>query len=170
MPIVFLWIICLNSAIEIFLIGIDNSGGIEWLWPVGIAWLVTTLVIIVFFVKRNWFKYAVIFILIIGILGIIRFTVAKTSYQFNSSIKLESTSLLFILLYILINLKRIFSTKTKQPIAIKQNEEKIEGLKEKYLNRTSEELKTIIIDSRYGEEAKMAANEILKDRENKSKL
>lgn len=158
---------CLYSATEILQTGFSNSGGIEWLWPIGLAWLITTLDIIVFFTKRSWFRYVVIMTLVIGILGIIRFTVEKTSYQINSSIELESTSFIFGFLYFLINLKRFFPTKTNKTIAEKQNVEKIEELKEKYINRTSEELKSLLVDSRYGEEAKMAAIEILQEREHK---
>ena len=43
-------------------------------------------------------------------------------------------------------------------------------IRDRYINRTSEELKSLLVDSRYGEDAKMAANEILKERESKSDL
>lgn len=165
-PVVFLWFMCLDAAVEVFQTGINNSGGIDWLWPVGAAWLMTTLDIILFFVKKSWFRYAVIATLIIGILGIIRFTVIKTTFQINSSIELESTSILIAILFALINLKRILPSKTNSHVEITQTKENIEELKEKYVNRTSEELRSLIIDHRYKEEAKMAANEILKEREN----
>ncbi|MBZ0100407.1 MAG: hypothetical protein K8F30_15100, partial [Taibaiella sp.] len=66
-----------------------------------------------------------------------------------------------IIVYCLLNLRRIFATKDND---ITIDHKKAETLRDKYQNRTTEELEYILNSNRYSNEAKAAASELLGDK------
>jgi len=164
-PILLLGVQCLLSSFEVVVNGVDYYGGFKWLWPIGLACIVISADIILFFKKREWFRYAVIITILFGFLGIIRYTVAKNFVTMNSSIELEPISLTMCFIYLLINWKRLFPETTNLPTQPVKTQENVEEYKDRYTNRSSDNLRSILQDSRYRTEAKIAAQEVLKERE-----
>lgn len=111
-----------------------------------------------YFYARKQFKYLVFATLCLGLVGVLNFT-PFTSTLNIAGVSFHIVPFLFILLYFLLNYRRIIAA-TDKDIDI-PDPEKLEHLKVRYQTKTVAELEDIIGSSRYGKDAKTAAAETL---------
>lgn len=154
LPIIIMLCLCLYTGYEVFFN--DVVGSMQNIF--GFAFVLVTFAS--YFYARKQFKIWVFATLLLGLLGVLNFT--PFTYTITVVfITFHVIPLLFIIVYCLLNLRRIFATKDNDIII---DHKKAETLRDKYQNRTTEELEYILNSNRYSNEAKAAASELLGDK------
>ena len=118
---------------------------------------------------RKYFKNAVLITLGLGLLGTLNFT--SSTYVITFIFPFHAVSVLIGILYLAINFKRV-KNRLDRPhesnLELLPDPKKIEEFKNKYLQKTNEELEEISNDKRFVVEAKIASTEILDERNKKA--
>jgi hypothetical protein len=135
-----------------------------------IAFVILIADLIVYFKYRNHFKSVVILTIIIGLLGISNYHANSYGFTFIF-ISFEPTIFVIGIYYLIVNYKyvqqKLFGEQVPEELAT-PDFEKAQEFKIKYLNKTNEELIELINDKRFVKEAKIAASELLKERNSQS--
>lgn len=128
-----------------------------------------------FFLLRKFYKYILISTLLLGMFNVINFNFGE--YRFflssGSTFGIQPFILLLTFLIIGLNYKKVksffsgesLSLEREQGIKILIEKEKIERFIEKYQSYTLEDLKLVLADKRFVHEAKEAAKQLIKLRE-----
>lgn len=117
--------------------------------------------VLAYFFARNYFKLIIIFTIIIGNFGAINYT--PDAYNLTFILPFEPVSCLLALVYLFINFNKIKSNRNVRD-NIYPDLVKIEEFKNKFENRSTQELEMYKADMRYVLEARMAAEELLNDK------
>ena len=159
-PIIILGIFCLSTIIQTLLINPQYVLHINH-----ILGCISVIVCIVFYFKlRKHFRTAVIATLILGLVGLLNFTVAV--YRFNvGPLSLELVSLLTSFLYLILNFTGLKEKYIgSDELEILPDLSAIKKYKLKYSHLSDQELEELKKDPRFMVEVKMAVEEILNDR------
>ncbi len=130
-----------------------------------LAFAFLILDIVIYFYFRKYFKYAVVITVFLGFWGILNYHITLT--KITVFITFERTSFFLAITYFLLNrqraMKKLFGKPINEETRI-PDQEKIDGFKLKYANKTSFELNEIMNDNRFTIESKIAAKEMLDNR------
>jgi hypothetical protein len=138
------------------------------------AVLFAVITLITYFGKRQYYKEMLAFTLVLGTINVLVFTPDVTIVSFGRGSRippLQLFSFVILLIFLFQNINRVSTVlgldDRAQPdsTTIYLDEEKYEKLREKYSDRSVEELNAIISDSTYSYEAKVAAKSLLQEKE-----
>ncbi|RZK59247.1 MAG: hypothetical protein EOO91_05740 [Pedobacter sp.] len=118
--------------------------------------------ILVYFFARNYFKIGIIFTIILGCFGVLNYT--PDAYRLTFILSFELFSFILALVYLFINFNKIVKSKKSVQDNIPPDLEKIEEFKNKFANRSREELEMYKADIGYVLEARLAVEELLNSR------
>lgn len=134
-----------------------------------IGLLISIILIIIFFINRKSYFYGTLFFLIVKTLNFFYLGsfISVLSLGIGSlSLSIQPISLAFLIFHIIFfnkELNSIFKEKKNNP-----NQFQIEKLKKSFSTKTINDLKYIVESTAYRKEAKIAAEELLKEKEIKS--
>ncbi len=164
-PILLLAGLCLWTTFEILFIKFEIDSGLydrSFSRANFLAFIAVILNICSYYFARKYFKYLVIATVALGFIGILNFT--ANTYVVHFIIPFQPIALLTGLLYLMINYERI-KTRLDRPndpnTEAAPDLEKVEEFKNKYRQKTTEELVEISNDRRFVTEAKIASNDLI---------
>ena len=166
--------ILIITVVYTVITGIIMKKVFSWHIYAGIISIIICLVL--YFVKYRWFKYVFSFVLIVGSLNILHFTLNELTINFSlglfkfinvQTIDIQILSFSILLLFIIINRKRIrgvIKDFWSVPDEQKQKDEEvtIKSFEKKYSTMSQNELKNIVENKKsYTAEAVKAAQRLL---------
>lgn len=132
------------------------------------------LLIVIYYGKRTYFNKALGVVLLLGVLNLIAFTPEVTTYSFGVNsllITVQGFSFVVLLVYLVLHRERVLQMvglassrgdDKQEPV---MNWEKVDKLKSRFSERSTEELiKVVQAKGVYGEEAVEAAKLLLEER------
>jgi hypothetical protein len=169
-PILFLAMISLYTVINVLFYSYTMDG-VTYNYNFSIqnfpAFFAVVINIMSYFLFRAYFRYFVLVTIILGIFGLLSYTIYNTSIN---SIPFQFTSLMTGLLYIILNydrFKKRLGIPADKEMEDASNPQQIESFKKKFGNKADHQLEDILSDARFINDARTAAKEILKERADK---
>lgn len=160
LPLLILAQLCLDTIIQV----LPADSGLNFTLFNYLAFAFVTACISIYFWFRKFYKKAVLITLVVGLTGALNFTV--TTYRFNiGSIALEGISLMIAIIYFILNFSALKAKYVgDEVIELPPDRENILKFREKYNHLSIQELEEISRDTRFLQEAKIAARQLLEER------
>lgn len=163
-PLIILGLCCIYTFLNSYFNSYEASDGSVYFYSLKLEhYLALAALIIdflVYFLWKSYFRYVVILTLVLGLFNVLIYLPININIVFIVSF--QALSFMMGLFYIFLNYGSIYKKGTLKAEQIDMD--KIEKLKLKYLEMTNEELKEINEDKRFTAEAKMAVEEVIKER------
>ncbi len=168
-PLIILGVCCIYTFLNSFFNRYQSSDGSLYFYPLKLEhYLALTVVAIdflIYFLWKRFFKYVVILTIVLGLFNGLVYLPININIGFIVSF--QALSFLIGLLYIFLNYGSIYK---KGTLKVEQVDiDIVEKLKLKYLEMSDEELKEIYEDKRFTTEAKLAVEEVIKERKSIAK-